>query len=165
MPRIDPDQPLQPSVLDRLLDSNPELSRDPPKSRGQHLAELRHAIRRDLEALLNTRQRCRSWPEDLTELDRSLLAYGVSDFTAASLGSDEQRETFRREIEAVIRANEPRFVSVKVVLLENAERLDRTLRFRIEALMHADPAPEPVTFDSFLDPALRSVMIVGKGDG
>lgn len=165
MARIDPDQPLLPSVLDRLLDGNPELSRDPPKSRGQHLVELRRAIRRDLEALLNTRQRCRSWPADLGELKQSLIAYGVSDFTAANLGSEQQRELFRREIEEVIRRNEPRFVSVEVVILENAESVDRTLRFRIEALMHADPAPEPVTFDSFLDPAARSVSVGSRADG
>jgi len=56
MARVDLDQPLLPSVLDRLLDANPDLSRDPPKSRGQHLAELRQAVRRDLEALLNARR-------------------------------------------------------------------------------------------------------------
>jgi type VI secretion system protein ImpF len=165
MARLDLDQPLLPSVLDRLLDANPDQQRDPPKSRGQYLAELRYAVRRDLEALLNTRERCRSWPADQTELDDSLLAYGISDFTAASLGSDDQREAFRRDVEAVIRRSEPRFVSVDVILLDNAEPLDRTLRFRIEALMHADPAPEPVVFDSFLDPASRSVSVVSKSDG
>src|SRR5215470_5181070 len=114
MARIDLDQPLLPSILDRLLDANPEASRDPPKSRGQTLAELRRAVRRDLEALLNTRQRCISWPSDLPELDHSLISYGILDFASLNLATTTQREAFCRDVESVIRRNEPRFVSVSV---------------------------------------------------
>lgn len=165
MARIDLDQPLVPSVLDRLLDANPEMTRDPPKSRGQHLAELRRAVRRDLEALLNTRQRCISWPSDLTELDHSLISYGVRDFASMPLGTAAQRETFCRDIEAIIRRCEPRFVSVSVALLENSESVDRTMRFRIEALMYADPAPEAIVFDLFVDPAGREIKVTDTGNG
>jgi len=48
MPRISPDQPLLPSVLDRLLDDDPGVSRDPPRSRHQVLRELKQSVRRDL---------------------------------------------------------------------------------------------------------------------
>jgi type VI secretion system protein ImpF len=165
MARVDLDQPLLPSLLDRLLDANPDQSRDPPKSRGQHLAEMRRAVRRDLEALLNTRQRCISWPGDLNELDRSLLSYGIRDFASLGLGTDDEREVFCRDVEDVIRRNEPRFVSVSVNLLKNQDAVDRTMRFRIEALMYADPAPEPVVFDSFVDPAGREIKIADAGNG
>jgi type VI secretion system protein ImpF len=165
MARVDLDQPLLPSILDRLLDANPDLSRDPPKSRGQHLAEMRQAVRRDLEALLNARQRCISWPGDLQELDRSLFSYGIRDFASINLGTKAERQAFCRELEDVIRRNEPRFVSVAVSLLENQEAVDRTLRFRIEALMYADPAPEPIVFDSFVNPAAREIMVADAGHG
>jgi len=165
MARVDLDQPLLPSVLDRLLDANPDLSRDPPKSRGQHLAELRPAVRRGLEALLNARRRCISWPGDLRELDRSLLSYGIRDFASINLGTKAERQAFCRELEDVIRRSEPRFVSVSVILLENQEAVDRTLRFRIEALMYADPAPEPIVFDSFVNPAAREIMVADAGNG
>lgn len=165
MARVDLDQPLLLSVLDRLMDANPEAQRDPPKSRGQHLADMRRAVRRDLEALLNTRQRCISWPTDLQELDRSLLSYGVRDFASTSLGTSAQREAFCRDIEDVIRRSEPRFVTVSVTLLENSDEVDRTMRFRIEALMYADPAPEPLVFDSFVDPAAREIKIADGGNG
>jgi len=165
MTRIDLDQPLVASVLDRLLDDNPEVTRDPPKSRGQHLAELRRSVRRDLEALLNTRQRCISWPSDLTELDHSLISYGIRDFASMPLGTASQREAFCRDIEAVIRRCEPRFVSVAVALLDGNENIDRSMRFRIEALMYAEPAPEAIVFDSFVDSASREIKIGDVGGG
>jgi type VI secretion system protein ImpF len=65
----------------------------------------------------------------------------------------------------VIRRNEPRFVSVSVTLLKNQEVVDRTMRFRIEALMYADPAPEAIVFDSFVDPAAREIKIADAGNG
>src|SRR5262245_65798814 len=96
MARIEVDQPLLPSVLDRLQDADPEAKHDAPKSRGQNLAELRRAVRRDLEALLNTRQRCISPPSDLEELDRSLVSYGIRDFSSLGLGMESERKEFCR---------------------------------------------------------------------
>ena len=42
---------------------------------------------------------------------------------------------------------------MRVHLLVNAESRDRTLRFRVDALLHADPVPEPMLFNSVADPA------------
>jgi type VI secretion system protein ImpF len=162
MARPDLDQPLQGSVLDRLLDDNPDQLHDQPKPRGRHLRELRDAVRRDLENLLNTRQRCRGWPAALTELEHSLVNYGVPDFTGADFATDERREEFRIAVQEVIRYFEPRFESVRVELLSNTDHLDRTLRFRIDALMYADPAPEPIAFDSLFDPSSRAFSVVGE---
>jgi type VI secretion system protein ImpF len=163
MGKIEADQPLVPSVLDRLLDDEPTSTRDSPKSRGQLLRELKQNIRRDLENLLNTRQRCKSPPERLNELEVSLVNYGVPDLTGAALGSAERREDFRRVFEAVVRRFEPRFARVSVEMLGNADPIDRTLRFRIDALLHAEPAPEPIVFDSALQPATGNVEIKGTG--
>jgi type VI secretion system protein ImpF len=162
---INPDLPLLPSVLDRLMDDRPEQSQDPARSRGQNLAILRDAVRRDLEALLNSRQRCVSPPTGLDELQISLIEYGVPDFLSANAGSDEAREEFRRSIEQVIRRFEPRFKTVTVKLIEDNVQLDRTLRFRIDALMYAEPAPEYVSFDSLLNPASHSFSVLGRRDG
>ena len=165
MARVDLDQPLQPSVLDRLLDDQPDRTVDPPKSRGQSLAELRAAVRRDLEILLNTRHRCKSWDPDHKELKASLVNYGIPEFTSANMASDRAREEFRTMIEEVIRRCEPRFQSIEVVLLDNADKLDRTIRLRIEALMYADPAPEPVVFDSTMEPSTQTVLVKSSAHG
>ena len=163
MDKIEADQPLLPSVLDRLIDYEPSATHESPKSRGQLLRELKQCIRRDLENLLNTRRRCKSWPENLTELEVSLVNYGVPDVTSAGLGSAEGREEFRRVFESVVRLFEPRFARVGVEMLGNQDPLDRTLRFRIDAMLHAEPAPEPVVFDSALQTTTGNVEIKGAG--
>jgi type VI secretion system protein ImpF len=70
-----------------------------------------------------------------------------------------ERQELCRLIEEVIRRYEPRFKSVKVLLRENREDFDRTLRFRIDAVLYAEPAPEPVVFDSMLEPSSASFHV------
>jgi type VI secretion system protein ImpF len=38
-------------------------------------------------------------------------------------------------------------------MLDNAEAVDRTLRFRVDAVLRAEPVPIEVTFDSQLEPS------------
>jgi type VI secretion system protein ImpF len=155
MSRIRPDQLLLPSVLDRLLDDEPESLREPDKSRAQLLRNLKLSVRRDLEHLLNTRISLYPVPDDLEQLKTSVLNYGIPDFTGLSMGSREQRVKLARLVEEAIRRFETRFKSVRVELIENRGHLkDRTIRFRIEGLLHAEPSPEPVSFDSQLHPQL-----------
>jgi type VI secretion system protein ImpF len=163
MPRVSADQPLVPSVLDRLLDDDPTVTRETVKSRTQVLRELRQSLRRDLENLLNTRWRCASWPEDLEELEHSLVNYGIPDISGADLGSAQSRDEFAQIVERVLESYEPRFKSVRVTMLPNSGLLDRTLRFRIEALLYAEPAPEPVSFDSTMEPLTGNVEVKGIG--
>jgi type VI secretion system protein ImpF len=161
MAEIRGDQPLVPSVLDRLLDYEPEVKRELPKSRHQVLRDLKQSVRRDLENLLNSRQRCLAYPPALKELKQSLVNYGIPEFLGTNLTASQDRESFCRTLQTVVQQYEPRFKSVKVILLTNAEPLDRTLRFRIDALLYADPAPEPIIFDSMLEPASGSVAVKG----
>jgi type VI secretion system protein ImpF len=164
MARINPEQPLVVSMFDRLLDDEPGVSTEPAKGRVQVLRELKQSVRRDLENLLNTRTRCLAWPPGLKELKQSLVNYGLPDFTGADLGSAKERERFCGVVQTVIRQHEPRFKSVRVQLLGSAEPLDRTLRFRIDALLRAEPAPEPVVFDSVLKPATGAFEVKGVAD-
>jgi type VI secretion system protein ImpF len=163
MARTDADAPLLLSVFDRLLGDEPAdsgLSHRPAQPWWSK-DTLRHSVRRDLEALLNTRQRCLSWPEHLDQLDRSLISFGTPDFSGANLASRAQKERFRAEIEQTIRTFEPRFKSVRVMLTDS-DGLARTLCFRIEALMYADPVPVHLLFDSLLDPGSRRFSVIGQ---
>ena len=63
------------------------------------------------------------------------------------------------EIEDTIRRFEPRFLSVRVHLIDAQERLEATLRLRIEAVLHAEPAPEAVTFDTLVDPTTDDIVV------
>jgi type VI secretion system protein ImpF len=161
MAKIKAEQPLVPSVLDRLLDDDPGVSREPAKNRHQVLRELKQAVRRDLENLLNTRMRCLTAPAHLSELKQSLVQYGLPDFAAAGLGVAQDRDAICQLLQTAIRQGEPRFKTVAVQILGNSEPLDRTLRFRIDALLSADPAPEPIVFDSILKPATGDFEVKG----
>ena len=159
MAKVREDQPLVPSVLDRLLDDEPSNRRESPKSRHQVLRELKLSVQRDLQNLLNTRWRCESWPVDLDELAVSLVSYGIPDFTGVQMSASSERERLRLIVEQSIRKFEPRFKSVRITLVDNKDDVDRTLRFRIDAMLYAEPAPEPVIFDSQLEPATGAFAV------
>ena len=153
MPRTNPAElPPVVSLLDRLIDHEPQASRDAPKGQTQILAELKQSVRRDLENLLNTRQRCLELPEDLAELGRSLVNYGIPDFTGSGMGAAKGPQDICRLLKEAIVRYEPRFKRVNVQLLDNAESLDRTLRFRIDTVLRVEPVSERVVFDSTLQP-------------
>lgn len=152
---------VQASVLDRLIDDAPDQPRDPPLSAADSLTALRQSVRRDLEALLNARRRWRSWPKSMPELATSPVGYGIPDFSAGAFNDARRREELRLEVEDTIRRFEPRFLSVRVQLAESREQLETTLRLRIDAVLHAEPAPEAVTFDTVVDPTTDAVLVRG----
>jgi type VI secretion system protein ImpF len=159
MARVRPNQSLVPSVLDRLLVDDPTVTRETPASGQQILLDVKMAVCRDLENLLNTRWRCLNVRGDLEELKKqSLVNYGIPDITGASLGTVEEREDFCRLLERTIRQYEPRFQSVKLTPV-NPQPDDRVFRFRIDALLIAEPAPEPIVFDSELQPRTGSFAV------
>ncbi|WP_279357920.1 type VI secretion system baseplate subunit TssE [Methylobacterium indicum] len=158
---------LQPSLLDRLIDDEPQRVVDPPRSRADELRRVREGFRRDLEALLNTRRLPTSPPAGLDLVRAALPHYGVEDFVGAPLATPEQRADLARALETTIQAFEPRFRTVTVTVLKGRDPLERLLRIRIEAAVHlsADQAPEPVTFETALDPAIRSFSVESRHDG
>jgi type VI secretion system protein ImpF len=147
------------SVLDRLLDDDPGATHEVPATAAQRLRELKHGVRRDLEDLLNTRLSPLDLPPHLREVRQSLAAYGLRDFASITLGSVREQQAFCEEIRKVILQFEPRLKNVQVTPTGTAEPLDRTFRFRIEALLKVEPAPEPVAFDSRVEPATGDVHV------
>ena len=107
----------------------------------------------------------RGWPDDLTELADSILGYGCHDLLVENVGTESRRREVVAQIEAAIRRWEPRFAQLAVSMVDNSDPADRTLRFRIEALIHADPAPEPMVFDSVVDPTSNMVTVTSKARG
>ncbi len=165
MATIRSDQLLLPSVLDRLIDEDPQVSQEPRRSHNQLLRELKQAVRRDLENLLNTRVRGVSYSTDLAELKHSLASYGIPDLTGLSLGSPKDREEFRRTIQAVILQFEPRLKKLSVRLIDQTETMERTIRFHIEAVLQAEPAPEPIAFDSTVRLTTGSFEVKAESNG
>ena len=150
MAKLDSKVDIVPSVLDRLLDDEPNVSKEPLTSRVQDLRALERSVARDVESLLNSRQETlQELPSEFVEVNRSLVTYGLPDLTSLSLLNKDDRNRIRRAVEQAIILFEPRLLRVRVAL-EAPRDHDRGLRFRIDALLRVDPAPEPVTFDAVL---------------
>jgi type VI secretion system protein ImpF len=159
--------PVLRSVLDRLMDDDPERGQDPPVSQNHLLRAHRESVMRDVGELLNARRPSPGPPEHLPDLVPSLADYGVVDFLGLNLASVDAREKLRASIEETIRRYEPRFKRVDVSLFEEAEMEDGvehgTLRLRIEALLHAEPAPITVSFDSIVNPLSGAFDMESRG--
>ena len=151
-------------LLDRLIDDNPGELQDPPMSSAEALEALRGSVRRDLAALLNARRRWRSWPAAFGELKTSPVGFGLPDLGAGTLSDPVRLETFRAEVEDTIRRFEPRLAQLRVSLHDDSVTLDATLRLRIDGLLHADPAPEPVAFDTVVDPGFSEITVEASRD-
>src|SRR5579883_2349319 len=95
MARRPADSPVSISVFDRLIDDEPKTRTEAPPTRVQSMRELKAALRRDLEWLLNTRQPLYPPPDGSEELPRSLYNYGLPDITSMSVSSIEDRESWR----------------------------------------------------------------------
>ena len=161
MARYDSEVRITISVLDRLLDYEPEVSQEPLASRSRSLRQLKQAVRRDLEWLLNTREYIGQIPSDLKEVNRSVAVFGLPDFTSTSIKDPNNQERLRHAIEEEIVLFEPRLEAVAVTLVSGNER-ERAMHFRIEGQLKVDPAPEPVTFDTILESGSGHFTLKGE---
>ena len=141
-----------PGLFDRLLDVPVSGASNGTNSR-MNLEELKDAVARDLEALLNTRTVI---PEDLLkrypECARSIVTYGLNDFAGRSLSSTDDRAYICLCLEKAIGRHEPRLQNVKASLEVRDDSTNR-LNFAITALMVVSTSQEPVNFDAVLQPS------------
>jgi type VI secretion system protein ImpF len=147
------------SLLDRLIDDPVRIETASSTADGEDLRELMLNVGRDLEDLLNTRRRCLPCPPGFTELQRSLVEYGIPDFTGLNMSLPVEREQTRQTIERAIRYFEPRLTNVVVTMQPNVDASDRRLRLRISAMLRTEPVPERVVFDSEIEPSTAAVEV------
>lgn len=145
---------LQPSLLDRLTDDQPDKQKEGPDRRFLSLERLRAVIRRDLGWLLNT---CNlSATEDLTsypEVASSVLNYGMPDLTGKSI-SNVDVIALERLVKQAIVDFEPRLLknTVRVRAFASQDQMNRNaLSFQIEGTLWAHPAPVDVVLKSEFD--------------
>jgi type VI secretion system protein ImpF len=148
------------SFFDRLIDDSPESGQDAEPTRSSLYAQVREALKRDLEVVLNSRRRFLSPPPHLTFLPESLLTFGMSDFTNENVRSADFQREFRLHVVDLIKRLEPRLTSVDVRMLETKDEFDRALRFRIQgALMLGEGEREEIIFNSYMDALERNVVV------
>lgn len=142
----------EPGLLDKLFNDEPHRPA-PAAMRRLSLDELKGTVARDIESLLNARivftdERLAALPE----CKRSVLTYGLNDFSGLSLASHDDRETICESIQRAIERHEPRLKQV-VVNLELDRQSTNALYFAIQAVLVVRPSEEPVTFDALLQPS------------
>ena len=125
MPASDSDRAVQLSILDRLTDDEPASRAEAPITREKSLRMMRAAVKRDLEALLNTIRIADKVPEAYTELRDSLWFYG---------------QLF-----------EPRLARVRVTSYDRVVKSRQVVEFHLEAMLMIEPAPERIAFDTVLE--------------
>jgi type VI secretion system protein ImpF len=165
MAKAELERPVQQSVLDRLLDERPGIG-DMARTRADSLRELRAAVRRDLEALLNTRRSAEPNPEEFPELAGSILYYGSPDFSSMCRDSPDVLARLARGLEQVIVRYEPRLTGVKVTVAprDGGGGTLSEIRFVVEGLLRLDPTPERVTFDTVVGKSSGEVRVGGGRD-
>lgn len=134
---IEHKQQLQASILDKLIDNEPDFQDAPSRTEGITISEMRKSVRRDIEALLNARIQWHTWPSQYTELATSCLSYGLPDFSSMPVSSHEGRVLLCEIVRNTILKFEPRFLEVEVFSDEDTP-INRVLNLRINALLYAD---------------------------
>lgn len=145
------------SLFDRLLDVPGNM----PEGLMQtcSVEQLRDAVARDLEGLLNTRT---ALDFDETALgahvSRSVVCFGVRDFVGRVLSSSEDRRHIARSLSHAIETHEPRLQQVNVDFRREQASMG-ALAFTIRAVLVVRPTREMVSFDAVLHPASSSYRV------
>ncbi len=162
MADLTPQERLQPSLLDRLTDENPQSG---VESRDQRLISwqrLREVVRRDLGWLLNCVHLEAS--EDLSSaplVAHSTLNYGIPETTGIPL-ANINLELLQRRLRQAILDFEPRLVRSKLTVTvdrQSALMNRNSLAFLIEGEMWAQPLPQSISVRTEFDLETGAVKI------
>lgn len=147
MAELTPQERLQPSLLDRLTDENPQSGVESRDQRVVSWQRLRDAVRRDLAWLLNcvhleATQDLTAWPL----VARSTVNYGLPETTGVPLANLDV-EAMQKRVRQAILDFEPRLLRNKlsVSVEKDTEAMSRnSLVFLIEGEMWAQPVPQSI---------------------
>ncbi|CAB3803294.1 hypothetical protein LMG28688_05742 [Paraburkholderia caffeinitolerans] len=149
----------EPDLFDKLFSNAP----DSPAVRTLSLEELKNSVARNIESLLNTRM---VFSEEklagFKECAKSILTYGLEDFSGKSLASHEDRALICESIKRVIKRHEPRLKEATVQLEPRIQSIS-ALHFSIKATLVVHPACEPVSFEAQLQPSTRQYSVSRAG--
>lgn len=163
MPELTLQERLQPSLLDRLTDDDPQRQQEARSERVISMRRLREGVLRDLGWLLNTSNL--TSVHDLAlfpQVAQSVLNYGVPDLTGLTVSSVNVVELERVIRQAILRF-EPRLLphTVRVRVVTSDEHMSHNaLTFFIEAQLWAQPLPLQMFLKTEIDLELGNVMVV-----
>ncbi|TWI69402.1 type VI secretion system protein ImpF [Pseudoduganella lurida] len=165
MAELAPRERLQPSLLDRLTDHQPEAQVESRDRRVLSLRTLRDSVLRDLAWLLNaTNLLSTTDTAPLPYLAGSVLNYGMPDMSGVSVAGLDLAE-LERGIRQAIWDFEPRLIRATVSVRAVPAESDRNrITFVIEGDLWAQPYPERLYLKTELD-IDRAVLRLREGAG
>ena len=153
---------LQPSLLDRLTDNEPDSKVESRAQRVLSINRLKRSVLRDLAWLLNCGNLAAT--EDLSdypEVRNSVINYGVAGLAGTSATSTDIPRV-EREVRQAILDFEPRILakslSVKIIL-DDQKLAQKMLTFQIEGQLWAQPLPVSLYLSTDLDLETGSTTI------
>ncbi len=156
---------LQPSLLDRLTDLEPEKKTEGRDARVIDIRRLRDIIRRDLAWLLNNNNQDTLIDEDVyPHVANSVLNYGVRD-VAGDFSTPNRVDDIRKAITRAITQFEPRIRegTLEVILRQTEESSQSVVDFDIRADMWAQPLPMELYLRSQVDLTTGHLSLEGEG--
>jgi len=150
MPMDENRQHIRPSILNRLIDYEPQVSRESAQHRLLGFEELKRFVIRDLERLLNTKGSILPVPPSCKEVNNSVFVYGLRDFTSQNPKSPSIKHQLGQDIEKTISKFEKRLKNVTVHIDTSAQD-ERNIKLKITGLLILDPVAEPVSFDTYFN--------------
>ncbi len=113
-------------LFERLVDNKPHRKEESPPFRVLSRQELWESVSRELGRLLNTR--CPVPLHLLGEEERTVINYGIPDFTSLSPQNPDDRRLMASIIEQTIMAYEPRLRNVRVGVFTEPSEEDEHAR-------------------------------------
>ena len=157
---------LQPSLLDRLTDDDPEARQESRDRRVLSPSRLRECVRRDLTWLFNTANLATVMNlDEFPEILRSTLNYGLPDLAGRTASSVDTR-ALEQILRKVIWDFEPRLIknSVRVRVVSDEEVMNHNaMWFDIEAELWAQPLPLRLFFRTEIDLETGGVNVADLG--
>ncbi|MEM5459106.1 type VI secretion system baseplate subunit TssE [Paraburkholderia phytofirmans] len=146
---------VQPSLLERLTDHEPDATREVREHRSSSARSLRRNVMRDLGWLLNAQGIASS--QDVARypgVAESVLNFGFSDLAGKSASNVDVARIERLMADA-IRAFEPRILpgTLRVRAIQRGETSGQhnAIAFIVEGDLHAHPVPERLYLRTELD--------------
>jgi type VI secretion system protein ImpF len=144
------DSSIQASILDRLIDTQPDVLNESVQHRTLDFEQGKRAVIRDLGNLLNTKCYAEEIPAAYEELARSLFVYGLKDFTSSNPKNRKMRQQLLQDLEGAVSRFEPRLRGI-AIRMEQPGEASRSLKFRISGTLVLDPLSQPIMFDTYFD--------------
>lgn len=145
---------LQPALLDRLTDLDPEQKIESRDRRILSMQRLRECVRRDLAWLLNAgRLETVVDLDDYPRVADSVLNYGIPDLAGMSLAGADTA-ALEKAVRNVILRFEPRLLkrTLKVTIEADTSSMQRNaVIFRIEADLWSEPVPQAILLQTEVD--------------